>query len=105
MKESIVVLKKVTAFFKKKKWRKSNLTRVFINFQTILGHTCRNQCIYYDKRNCQGTCTKEIGHENIQDDEIHLCGAKYHYCGKPCSLITEEYECKNTCIVSHDHLL
>ncbi|RHZ79713.1 hypothetical protein Glove_141g84 [Diversispora epigaea] len=65
--------------------------------------TCGAPCIYYGKRNCQGICTKETGHENTQNNEIHLCDATRHHCGEPCSLKTEtqkgSYQCKNTCII------
>ncbi|RHZ89868.1 hypothetical protein Glove_9g264 [Diversispora epigaea] len=66
-------------------------------------HTCGAPCNYYGKKNCQGICTKEIGHEKTQNNEIHLCEATRHYCGEPCSLKTEtqkgSYQCKNTCSI------
>ncbi|CAG8735099.1 5498_t:CDS:2, partial [Cetraspora pellucida] len=52
------------------------------------------------KRNCQKRCSKEIGHE---DDENHLCQSLRHYCGAPCSLVTNtskgDYSCPNKCII------
>ncbi|RHZ89869.1 hypothetical protein Glove_9g267 [Diversispora epigaea] len=67
-------------------------------------HTCGAPCNYYGKRNCQSICTKEIGHGDTQNNEIHLCEATRHYCGEPCSLKAEtqkgSYQCKNTCIIS-----
>ncbi|CAG8777906.1 18176_t:CDS:2, partial [Cetraspora pellucida] len=56
------------------------------------------------KRNCQKTCSKEIGHE--EDDENHLCQSPRHYCGAPCSLVTNtskgDYNCPNQCIIPYE---
>ncbi|KAG9305010.1 hypothetical protein G9A89_007413 [Geosiphon pyriformis] len=66
-------------------------------------HACGAPCVYDGKRNCQSRCTKDIGHESNNGNEIHLCEATRHYCGSPCSLKAEtqkgEYECHNTCII------
>ncbi|CAG8501198.1 7794_t:CDS:10 [Ambispora gerdemannii] len=66
-------------------------------------HSCEAPCIYNGKRNCQLKCTKDIGHETMTGNEVHLCEATRHYCGAPCSLKADtrngNYECRNTCII------
>ncbi|CAG8483333.1 6229_t:CDS:10, partial [Racocetra fulgida] len=36
-----------------------------------ISHLCGKPCCFSDKRNCQKRCSKEIGHE--EEDENHLC--------------------------------
>ncbi|CAG8493935.1 13962_t:CDS:10 [Dentiscutata erythropus] len=66
-----------------------------------ISHLCGKPCRFSDKRNCQKRCSKEIGHED--DDEDHLCQSPRHYCGAPCSLVTNtskgDYNCPNKCII------
>ncbi|CAG8473542.1 7953_t:CDS:10 [Ambispora leptoticha] len=66
-------------------------------------HSCGAPCTYNGKRNCQLRCTKEIGHETMPGNEVHLCEATRHYCSAPCSLKADtqkgHYECRNYCII------
>ncbi|CAG8548283.1 10484_t:CDS:10 [Ambispora gerdemannii] len=66
-------------------------------------HSCGASCVYSGKRNCQSKCTKDIDHETMTGNEVHLCEATRHYCGALCSLRADtqkgNYECRNTCII------
>ncbi|CAG8720144.1 4553_t:CDS:10, partial [Racocetra persica] len=68
-----------------------------------LSHACGAPCIHIGKRNCQNLCAKDVGHQDVQGNETHLCESTRHYCGVSCSLKTEtqkgKYECRNTCII------
>ncbi|RUP45099.1 hypothetical protein BC936DRAFT_148612 [Jimgerdemannia flammicorona] len=65
-------------------------------------HFCGEPCEFNEKRNCQGTCTMQIGHGG----DSHLCASRVHYCGEACSLSNvadstsgSQFSCKNTCVV------
>lgn len=45
-------------------------------------HLCGDPCHLSDKRGCQETCSKPIGHK----DDGHVCAAVRHQCGQACDL-------------------
>lgn len=74
---------------------------------TTKNHLCGQQCSLYGKRNCQGSCQKQIGHSDEHlNGEYHICSSRVHYCGLRCSLSdvkdsksASQFSCKNTCVI------
>ncbi|RHZ48992.1 hypothetical protein Glove_535g7 [Diversispora epigaea] len=65
-------------------------------------HSCGAPCTYSKKGNCEKSCAKDAGHQEVKGNKIHLCESLKHFCGAPCSLKVKPtkgkpYECRNTC--------
>ncbi|RHZ74826.1 hypothetical protein Glove_219g14 [Diversispora epigaea] len=65
-------------------------------------HSCGAPCTYSKKGNCEKSCAKDAGHQEVKGNKIHLCESLKHFCGDPCSLKVKPtkgkpYECRNTC--------
>ncbi|ELU39519.1 cytochrome P450 [Rhizoctonia solani AG-1 IA] len=65
----------------------------------IKAHSCGYNCHLIDKNGCAQSCVKPLYHEGK-----HLCSARLHSCGEPCSLqvLDSGYRCPGLCHIPWD---